>query len=359
MAINNLKYTHQFEINSLKIKLVSGVFYVRYILLLTIALSATAQNEVLPSVPVTTKPLSAVLIERRLSANAEVMAVNHSLLSSEVTAVVSDIHVDVGDEVKQGDLLLSMDATDLNLQLDQAKANSQAAQARLQQAELRLNRANKLKKSQYISADDLLGRETDVTVLRADLLRLKVAEQASSRQLQKAKIKAPFDGVVTNRQAQQGQLLVMGSPIMNVVQISDKQIHAKIPRHLSDQLATADRIVFVQNDIETPVELIKLSSVIEQQTSMQTARFTPLDDVLVGQTGQLVWYLNGQLLSADLVVKRGHQLGVFITNGMQAKFVPLPNAQEGRPVPLNNTPDWQVIIGGRERLQDGQAITVK
>ncbi len=104
----------------------------RYILLLTLTYSVFAQTESASTVPVTVKPLSDVLIERRLTANAEVMAVNDSQLSSEVTAVVSEIHADMGDEVKQGDLLLSMDAFDINLQLDQAKANSQAAQARLQ-----------------------------------------------------------------------------------------------------------------------------------------------------------------------------------------------------------------------------------
>ncbi|TDR20367.1 efflux RND transporter periplasmic adaptor subunit [Marinicella litoralis] len=331
----------------------------RYLLLFIITLSASAQPESQPSVPVTTQPLTAVLIERRLTANAEVMSVNNTQLSSELTAVVSELHVDVGDEVKQGDLLLTMDVLDLNLQLDQAKANSQAAQARLQQAELRLKRANELKQSQYISADDLLGRETDVAVLRAELLRLKVAEKIATRQLDKAQITAPFDGVVTNRQAQQGQLLTLGSPIMHLVQLSDKQIHANIPNHLSRQLATADRIVFSQNNQEIPVELIQLSPVIEQQSSLQTARFKPLAEVLVGQTGQLVWYLKGQLLSADLVVKRAGQLGVFIVNDKQAKFMPLPNAQEGRPVPMSVTPDWQVIIGGRERLQDGQAIKLK
>ena len=325
-------------------------YTLRCLLLLTLPLTALAQEESTTSVAVTVKPLSEVLIERRLTANAEVMAVNASQLSAELTAVVELIHVDVGDEVKQGDLLLSLDAIDYHLQLDQAKANTQAAQARLQQAELRLKRANELKLSQYISSDDLLGRETDVAVLRAELLQLKVAEQAASRLVKKTKILAPFDGAVINRQAQQGQLLVMGSPIMNLVQISDQQIYAKIPGHLISQ-----------NGSETPVELIKLSPVIEQQTSMQTARFKPLGEVLVGQTGQLVWYLPGQLLSADLVVKREGQLGVFVAKGQQAKFIPLPTAQEGRPVPINETQNWPgpVIIGGRERLQDGQAITVK
>ncbi len=333
----------------------------RYILLLACAFTAIAENEESPAVPVTVKPLSEVLIERRLTANAEVMAVNNSQLSSELTAVVSDVHVDLGDEVKQGDLLLSMDATDFNLQLDQARANTQAAKARLEQAQLRLKRANELKQSQYISADDLLGRETDVMVLQADLLRLKVTEKAAMRQSKKTKVNAPFDGVITARQAQQGQLLVMGSPIMNLVQNTGYQIHAKIPGHLANQIVRADRTLFLQNNNETAVELIKLSSVIEQQTSMQTARFKPLTEVKVGQTGQLVWYLKGQLLSADLVVKRGGKLGVFIAQNNKALFMPLPTAQEGRPVAITDNQNWpgQVIIGGRERLQDGQAITVK
>ncbi len=301
-----------------------------------------------------------MLIERRLTANAEVITVNNSQLSSELTATVTAVHFDVGDEVSKGDLLLSLDATDMQLQLDQAKANTQAAQARLAQAELRLKRANELEQSQYISADDLLGRETDVAVLRADLLRLKVAQRTAQRQVNKTKITAPFDGVVTARQAQQGQLLLPGSAVMTVVQTADKQIQAKVPSHLAGLLSEADRMEFSHQQGTTAVELLKLSAVVDQQAAIQTARFKPLsDDVLVGQTGQLVWYLEGQLLSADLVVKRAGQLGVFVVNNNQAKFMPLNNAQEGRPVPISEIHNWQVIIGGRERLQDGQAIQLK
>ncbi|VAW44073.1 hypothetical protein MNBD_GAMMA02-984, partial [hydrothermal vent metagenome] len=232
---------------------------------------------------------------------------------------------------------------------------------RLQQAALRLKRANELKQSQYISADDLLGRETDVAVLRADLWRLKVAQKSAKRSAEKTQVKAPFDGIVTARQAQQGQMMLLGLPLLKLVQVSEPQIHAKIPSHLASQLSKADRTFFVSNNKETAVDLIKLTQVIEQQTSMQTARFKPAAEVLVGQTGQLVWYLKDQLLSADLVVKRQGQLGVFIANNGQAKFMPLPAAQEGRPVAINDSQTWSgpVIIGGRERLQDGQAISVK
>lgn len=324
--------------------------------------SITAHSQELSTVPVTVKPLSEVLIERKLTANAQVMAPNNSQISSEITAVVNTIHADTGDQIAKGDLLISLDGADLKLQLESAKANSQAAQARLNQADLRLDRAKELKT--YISSDDLLGRETEVAVFKADMLSLKVAEKIAQRQLSKTQIKAPFDGVVTSRQAQLGQLLTLGSPILNLVQITGTEIQAKIPSHLSDQLTLADRIEFTTQNQTTEVELIKLSAVVDQQAGIQTARFKPLNNTpTVGQTGQLVWYLEGQLLAADLVVKRQGQLGVFIAQNNKAQFIVLPEAQEGRPVPIDaatiDSQNWQVIIGGRERLQDGQAISQK
>ena len=333
----------------------------KYLLLLiaTHAQVLHAQTDSLPTVPVTTKPLNQVLIERRLTANAQVMARNDAQLSSEVTAVVEAINAELGDAVQAGEVLLQLDETDYRLQLDQARANSQAAQARLTQAELRLKRANELQQSQYISADDLLSRETDVAVLKADLLRLQVAERAATRNLNKTTINAPFDGVVTARQAQQGQLLLPGSPVLKLTQTEGRQIHAKIPTQLADQLATADRTLFQFDGQQIPVELIKLSDVVDNQAAIRTARFSSSAAAPIGQTGQVIWYLEGQLLSADLVLKRAGKLGVFVAENGQARFKVLPDAQEGRPVPMATTPDWQVIIGGRERLQDGQSIRVK
>lgn len=315
-------------------------------------------------IPVTTKPLSELLIERKLSANAQVMALNESQLSAEVMAVVDAILVDVGDEVKIGDDLIQLSDVDLRLQYQQAQASRQSAEARLAQAELRLERANELQMSQYISADDLLARKTDVAVFKADLKGAQVAERIAQRQLEKTTIKAPFDGVVTGRQGQQGQLLQVSSPVLKLTQTEGAEVHAKIPAHLAPQLAEADRMLFTQNGMETAVKLIQLSSVVESQAAIQLARFVSDQPLSVGQTGQLIWYVKGRLLSADVVLKRSGQLGVFVAENGQAKFMALPDAQEGRPVPMDissmdGTSDWQVIIGGRERLQDGQAIRVK
>jgi RND family efflux transporter MFP subunit len=334
----------------------SGIVMKKLLLLLT-CLSAQAQTNT--PVPVTTQALADVVIERRLTANAEVTAKHISTLSGEVSAVVKAVHVDTGDAVSQGQLLISLDDTDLSLQVEQAEANTVAAEARLAQAELRLQRANQLQASQYISADDLLARETDVAVLKADLQSLKVALKVARRNLEKTRIVAPFVGVVASRQAQLGQWLSVGTPLLSVAQTGQPQILARIPSQLAADLSHADQLLFVGQNQQVPVSLIQLSPVIDNLAGVQTARFSAADALPIGLTGELVWILKGQLLPADLVIKRQGQLGVFLAEGSVARFQPLPDAQEGRPVPLAEVPDWQVIIGGRERLQDQQAIQLK
>ncbi|MCX7553361.1 efflux RND transporter periplasmic adaptor subunit [Marinicella sp. S1101] len=332
----------------------------KFLIVLLFTFSVSAQTNQPAAIPVTTKPLAAVLIEQRLSANAQVVAKNAAQIAAEVTATVANINVDIGDAVKQGDLLVQLDVTDWQLQLDQAVANTAATQARLKQAQVRLDRAKELETSQYISADDLLARDTDVAVLKADLMRFKVAEKTARRQLEKTTITAPFDGVVSARQAQLGQLMAVGGPVVSLVQTTDAEIHAKIPSHLANQLSRASRMELVTQNASYPTTLIQLTPVVETQAAMQNARFRASEGApLVGQTGQLVWYLSGRSLSADLITKRAGQLGVFVAENNQAKFIPLPGAQEGRPVAIEANHNWQVIVGGRERLQDGDLISVR
>jgi RND family efflux transporter MFP subunit len=311
-------------------------------------------------IQVTAKPLQDVLIERKISANANVVALNDSSISAEITALVTAIHADIGDEVVKDSVLVSLDAVDYELQLAQAKANLQSAKARMQQAQLRLERANELKQSQYISADDLLARETDMAVQKAEFQRLMVAQKIAQRQLDKTQIKAPFNGVVANRSAQLGQLLTPGTAVIQLTQSSDREVMALIPNQLVDSLEQAQSMEFSNQQMSTPVEVIKISPVIKQQSSVQQARFKILGDLpVIGQSGQLTWHLEDSMLPADMVVKRNGKLGVFVVAGNKAKFQVLDDAQEGRPVPIDANNNWNVIVGGRERLQDGDVISVK
>ena len=327
-----------------------------YLLLLLVPAISHAQS----SIPVTTQPLSKLLVERELRAPAEVLPVNRATIAAEVAAVVDSIHADVGQQVAAGDLLLQLEATDYELALKQAQANLASNAARIDQAKQRLKRANDLSERNYISADDLLARETDLVVLRAERQGLQVALSQAKRNVEKCRITAPFDGVVLVRNGQVGSYLTPGAPLFTFVQNGAQEVEAEIPAHLSASIDAASSVRFVMDGQNWDVQLSRLSPVIESGLRAQMARFDFTGEAAaIGSSGELIWSIAGGLLPADLVVNRGGRFGFFVAKGNNAKFTPLPQAQEGRPVPVELPGNLSIIVGGREKLQDGDAIVIE
>ena len=148
---------------------------------------------------VRTEVLGELLVDFERKAPAEVRALNDSSISAEVSAVVLSVHTDVGKAVAKGDLLLELNPIDYQLNLKQAKANLASSQARMSQAKAKLARAKRLGDNQYISADELLERETEVMVSEAQIQADEVAVSIARRNLDKCSLRAPFDGVVGKR----------------------------------------------------------------------------------------------------------------------------------------------------------------
>ncbi|GAB4188501.1 MAG: efflux RND transporter periplasmic adaptor subunit [Wenzhouxiangellaceae bacterium] len=312
-----------------------------------------------PAAAVTVQPLSELLVERELRAPAQVMAANDAALASEVEGVITAVHADVGQLVQQGDVLVSLDPGDYELNLMQADSNLAANAARITQAEMRLQRARDLSGNQYVSADDLLARETELAILRAERRGLEVAQARAREELARCTIAAPFSGVVSERQAQVGAFTARGGALLTLVQSTQREVDAEVPAHLAATLPRADQLLFLTNNDRWPLRLARLSPVIEPASRSQRARLVFAGrEAPIGASGELSWILAGGLLPAHLVVSRDGRLGVFIADGGTAVFHSLPQAQEGRPVALDWAGDTPIVVAGRDRLQDGDRITV-
>lgn len=309
---------------------------------------------------VRTQSLSELLIDFERKAPAEVRALNESLLSAEVSAVVHSVHAHVGQTVAKGDLLLELNPTDYQLNLKQAEANLASSQARLSQAKAKLERARTLGDNQYISADELLERETDVMVFTAEIQANEVAVAIASRNLAKCSLRAAFNGVVVSREAQVGSFVRNGDPLLGLTQLDQFELDAEIPDSQAGELRNTKKIHFESRGQSWPVELLRLSAVIESQGRTRTARFTFVDDApAVGRSGELVWGVGAGMLPANLISRRNGVLGVFLLEAGKARFEPLPAAQEGRPVQAQLPGSSRVITLGRDRLQDGVDVVVQ
>ena len=333
----------------------------RFILIILCSLSlVTTLLWAQTSTNVRAQPLAEVLVDFERKAPAEVRALNDSTIAAEVSSVVLMVHADVGQAVKKGDLLLELDPVDYQLNLKQAEANLASNRARLSQANVRLKRARTLGGKQYISADELLENETAVMVFEAEIQANEVAVSIAQRNLDKCSLVAPFDGVVGQRMAQVGNFVRNGDPLIAVTQVDRFELDAEIPDGQADELLNAGMIRFESRGQSWPVELLRLSPVINSQGRTRQARFVFTDSApAVGRSGSLVWRVGTGMLPSNLISRRNGVLGVFVLGSDYARFVPLPGAQEGRPASVDLPDSTMIITMGRERLQDGALVSVQ
>ncbi len=328
-------------------------------LVLTAVLLLALSNGAMAQIAVSVDRVSNVLVDLERRAPADVQPLNDAQISSEVAAVVMAVHADVGQVVKTGDLLVELDARDYVLNVQQAEANLASSQARKAAADTKLDRAQELIKEKYLSEDDLLDRQTDAAVWRAQIRANQVALAIARRNLDKCRIVAPFDGVVVARAAQVGSYVGNGSPLIRVTQIDRFELDAEIPSDIADSLQAATVIRFESSGQAWPVSLLRLSPVIETERRSQRARLAFTGEApAVGRSGELVWRVDKGMLPSSLVSRRDGQLGVFLFQNGTAVFRVLPGAQEGRPVVVDLPGEMEIITLGRDRLQDGDSVLV-
>ncbi len=133
-----------------------------------------------------------------------------------------------GDKVKKGDLLVKIDDALLSAQLRKANANSQ-------QAKQNLGRIRRLHKQRLISEDQMVKSQTDYKVALAE-------EQQLQTRLNNTSILAPFDGVVTLRNKEQGDVVPKFTLIMSIVDPQSLVTQVKISELLIPSYKLGDKV---------------------------------------------------------------------------------------------------------------------
>lgn len=309
---------------------------------------------------VQTARLDSVWVQPERTAAAQVMPRNESRLAAEVSGRIERWSADVGANVKRGDALVTIDPTDYQLAVERARAQQQAAQARLELSRTQLKRAQDLVNQGFFSQEALTQRETEVALYQAELTSATSQLRTAQRQLDKTTLRAPFAGTVLQRQAQVGETVAVGGLLYVLAETGPVEIQASVAPADVAGLRRASRVEFVPQlgGVPQAVKLARLTATLQATSRSQTARFTPTGtaDWPAGSTGTVRWQDPTPHIPATLVVRRGGSLGVFVQEGAVARFVPLPDAQEGRAVPTQLKPDTRIVVQGQAALTDGQTL---
>lgn len=138
-------------------------------------------------------------------------------LRAEVGAVVLQVARDNGDAVKAGDLLLRIDDTAIRESLTSAEEAVRAASQALEQSERQVQRQKTLQAQGMTSQTALEDAEIRRNSAQSELVAAKARVVSARQQLQRTLVRAPFDGLVSDRKVSAGDTVQIGRELLKVI----------------------------------------------------------------------------------------------------------------------------------------------
>ena len=193
------------------------------------AIGKLDQNEKLSLV--TALVISPERFEHYLQVQGDVATKQNIVLYPQFSGQLQTLHVSVGDQVKKGDLLATLDDNGMAQQLNQLMVQEALAKTTFERQE-KLWHQNIGSELQYLQAKTQYEAQHSLT-------------QQVSQQLEKSKILAPFDGTIDAVLAEAGTVVSAGmSPVFRLVNLSNMYLKADVPEgYLNDVVAGKKVIV--------------------------------------------------------------------------------------------------------------------
>lgn len=183
----------------------------------------------------TTEPVTRGDIENLVTATGTLQPQDYVDVGAQVSGQLEKLHVDVGSEVKAGDLLAEIDATVYAAKVDATRAQlaNQKAQLLDREAQLSLAEINYKRQKNLLSEDatttesveiaeaSLKSARAQLNSLQAQIKQIDSTLRVEAANLDYAKIYAPIDGTVVSITSRQGQTLNTNQTAPTVMRIAD------------------------------------------------------------------------------------------------------------------------------------------
>jgi len=294
-------------------------------------------------------------------------------IASRLTGYVQGLEVHEGQAVKQGQLLLTVDPSNVKAEIRRARAELASAKATLKDARANYERYKDLYRHRAATGQQYQQIETNYRVALGSYEAAQAALAGVRAQLKYAEVHAPFTGLVVSKLVDSGQLATPGTPLLIIedpnhlqVQVQVGQlafVHLKIGQKIHIQFETSDfktrtltgrveRLVAAANPT-THTHLVKIG--IPASRGAYSGKYT-LVSIPVGEQ-------KGIVVPSEAIYNRAGITGVFVVNGedlAQFRMVTLgEDLPQGRVILSGLFAGDRVIVSAKEPLANGVKIRVR
>lgn len=330
-------------------------------------------------------------------ATGTVRARTSAVISSKVMGYVREVRVAAGDRVREGQLLVALDARDLDAGYRQAEAAQTEARSAVPeadnaiagaQASLNLAQATYRRMKDLFDKDSISNQEFDEATARLKLaqaghemavarraqLDSKIAQAAqavASAEVMRsyAQLTAPFAGTVTAKSVDPGVLAAPGAPLLTIEREGAWRLEAAVEESKLPLIRTGQPVTVVLDAIGRPIEG-RVSEIVPAIDAASRSFTVKIDLPAIAQLRSGLFgrarfaFGTRQVLAvpAAAVTERGQLASVFVADGGRARsrFVTLgQRAQDSVEILSGLNPGEQVVFPAPPSLADGAPVEVR
>ena len=276
-----------------------------------------------------------------------------SVIESKVSGRIDKMLVTPGQQVKAGELLAELDVREIRARLDQATPVRE-------QAEKDLARYTDLLAKRVITQQEFEAAQSKARVARAAVI------EAETR-LGYAKVLAPFDGVITRKLADVGDLATPGKTLVEMEDPGALRLEAAVPEAIIDRVSLGSKLMvrIGPNDIEGVVREMSPTADPNSRTLLVKIDLPATPGLRTGQFGRVavpVAETSVLRVPASAVIRRGQMELVFIRNDKHAQLRIVKTGKViGGEIEIVSgvNAGEQLITEGAADLADGQPVEVR
>ncbi|MCC6316345.1 MAG: efflux RND transporter periplasmic adaptor subunit [Gemmatimonadaceae bacterium] len=252
-------------------------------LLLALAIGsavAACKKEEVQVVTIRTAPVERRTIVLDATASGAVEPINVVEVKSKSSGQIVQMTVETGSMVNRGDLLVQLETRDVQNQFDQAKADLNAAEARLQVSEAQKKRADDLFSQRITTAQEHETAQLDFANAQAAVIRARTSLDLAQQRLDDATVRAPNSGTIIEKTVSLGQVITSatsgvggGTTLLKMADLTKVRMRAlfnetDIGSVSPRQQATVTVDAYPDRPFHGVVEKIEPQAVIQQSVTM-------------------------------------------------------------------------------------------